>query len=107
VEEVYSNYLPKNSHPFLYLSLTMAPQNVDVNVHPTKKEVQQGSPSCPCLCMRLNQHSCVQVHFLGEDTIIEAIQKAVQAKLAGANGSRTFTVNTVRFPLHLAVLDDN
>jgi DNA mismatch repair protein MLH1 len=40
VEEVYSTYLPKNSHPFLYLSLTMAPQNVDVNVHPTKKVVQ-------------------------------------------------------------------
>lgn len=71
VEEVYANYLPKNSHPFLYLSLQMAPQNVDVNVHPTKKIV----------------------HFLSEDTIIESIQKVVQAKLTGANASRTFTIN--------------
>jgi DNA mismatch repair protein MLH1 len=40
VEEVYSAYLPKNTHPFLYLSLTIAPQNIDVNVHPTKSIVR-------------------------------------------------------------------
>jgi len=39
LESVYSVYLPKNTHPFMYLSLEINPQNVDVNVHPTKKEV--------------------------------------------------------------------
>lgn len=39
IEGVYEAYLPKNTHPFVFLSLDLAPQNVDVNVHPTKQEV--------------------------------------------------------------------
>ena len=39
VENIYINLLPKGSHPFVYLSLEINPQNVDVNVHPTKREV--------------------------------------------------------------------
>ncbi|XP_060070717.1 DNA mismatch repair protein Mlh1-like isoform X2 [Ylistrum balloti] len=68
LDTVYQAYLPKNSHPFMYLSLEIAPQNVDVNVHPTKHEV----------------------HFLHEDAIIESVQTAVEAKLLGSNSSRTF-----------------
>jgi len=66
---VYSNYLPKNSHPFIYLGLELNPLNVDVNVHPTKKEV----------------------HFLNEEAIITAITEALEEKLRGANQSRTYT----------------
>ncbi len=36
---VYSAYLPKGSHPFVYMALQITPQNIDVNVHPTKHEV--------------------------------------------------------------------
>jgi len=39
IEAVYAAYLPKNSHPWVYLALEMDPKNVDVNVHPTKREV--------------------------------------------------------------------
>eukprot|EP01135_Chromosphaera_perkinsii_P004564 Nk52_evm34s288 gene=Nk52_evmTU34s288 len=68
IQAVYSLYLPKHMHPFVYISLEMAPQNVDVNVHPTKKEV----------------------HFLNEDEIVDIIQKEVESKLLGANNSRTY-----------------
>ncbi|XP_034537953.1 DNA mismatch repair protein Mlh1 [Notolabrus celidotus] len=73
VETVYAAYLPKNTHPFLYLSLEIAPQNVDVNVHPTKHEV----------------------HFLHEDAVIESVQKHVESKLLGSNASRTFFTQTL------------
>ncbi|XP_023223080.1 DNA mismatch repair protein Mlh1-like isoform X1 [Centruroides sculpturatus] len=68
IESIYIAYLPKNSHPFLYMGLEISPQNVDVNVHPTKHEV----------------------HFLHEEAIIEKIQQSVDAKLLGSNKSRTF-----------------
>lgn len=68
IEAVYSTYLPKGMHPFIYMSLEIAPQNVDVNVHPTKHEV----------------------HFLHEEDIIEDIQKTIEQKLLSCNSSRTY-----------------
>uniref|UniRef100_A0A667GY34 MutL homolog 1 n=1 Tax=Lynx canadensis TaxID=61383 RepID=A0A667GY34_LYNCA len=68
IETVYAAYLPKNTHPFLYLSLEISPQNVDVNVHPTKHEV----------------------HFLHEDSILERVQQHIESKLLGSNSSRMY-----------------
>uniref|UniRef100_A0A8C2HZ76 DNA mismatch repair protein MLH1 n=1 Tax=Cyprinus carpio TaxID=7962 RepID=A0A8C2HZ76_CYPCA len=73
IETVYTAYLPKNTHPYLYLSLEIAPQNIDVNVHPTKHEV----------------------HFLHEDSIIESVQKHIESKLLGSNSSRTYFTQTL------------
>ena len=73
MEVVYANYLPKDKHPFVYMSLNIMPSNIDVNVHPTKHEV----------------------HFLHEDMIIESLQKAVDAKLLGANESRHYYTQTL------------
>lgn len=68
LDAVYLNYLPKDKHPFMYMSLEVNPMNVDVNVHPTKHEVK----------------------FLHEEMIIESIQKCVETKLLGANESRQY-----------------
>uniref|UniRef100_A0A4W3IC65 DNA mismatch repair protein MLH1 n=1 Tax=Callorhinchus milii TaxID=7868 RepID=A0A4W3IC65_CALMI len=73
IEAVYAAYLPKNTHPFLYLSLEIQPQNVDVNVHPTKHEV----------------------HFLYEENIIERVQQHIESKLLGSNSSRTYFTQTL------------
>jgi DNA mismatch repair protein MLH1 len=40
VEAVYAPILPNGTHPFIYLSIEMPPEHVDVNVHPTKREVR-------------------------------------------------------------------
>ncbi|XP_054847024.1 DNA mismatch repair protein Mlh1 isoform X2 [Eublepharis macularius] len=73
IETVYAAYLPKNTHPFLYISLEIAPQNVDVNVHPTKHEV----------------------HFLHEDHILEHVQQHIENKLLGSNSSRMYFTQTL------------
>jgi len=39
MESVYAPILPTHTHPFLYLALDLPPAHVDVNVHPTKREV--------------------------------------------------------------------
>ncbi|WUR02202.1 DNA mismatch repair protein [Vairimorpha necatrix] len=39
VSKKYHNILPKGRHPFLYLELRIPVKHIDVNVHPSKKEV--------------------------------------------------------------------
>ncbi|EEB12436.1 DNA mismatch repair protein MlH1, putative [Pediculus humanus corporis] len=68
IEQVYSIYLPKNNYPFVYLSLTICPENIDVNVHPTKHEV----------------------HFLHEENIVNKIKAIFEKTLLGSNTSRIF-----------------
>ncbi|MNK45042.1 DNA mismatch repair protein MutL [compost metagenome] len=40
VEEAFLGHIPSGRHPLYILSLTVDPERVDVNVHPTKKEVR-------------------------------------------------------------------
>jgi len=40
IEQAYHTLLPINRHPLAVLSVTLPPQEVDVNVHPTKSEVK-------------------------------------------------------------------
>lgn len=49
IEIVYAATLPKASKPFIYISIVLPPENIDVNVHPTKREVQALIKICMCL----------------------------------------------------------
>ncbi|KAF3901513.1 hypothetical protein ABW20_dc0108581 [Dactylellina cionopaga] len=73
LESVYAAFLPKGGHPYIYATIDIEPHRVDVNVHPTKREV----------------------NFLHEDEIIERISDAVQEKLAAVDTSRSFMTQTV------------
>ncbi|KAK5660309.1 hypothetical protein OQA88_12849 [Cercophora sp. LCS_1] len=73
LEQSYSTFLPKNGHPFVYLSLEIDPHRVDVNVHPTKREV----------------------NFLNEDEITQAVCEHIRSKLADVDTSRTFLTQTL------------
>ncbi|KAJ5690294.1 MutL protein [Penicillium macrosclerotiorum] len=73
MEQTYSAFLPKGGHPFVYLDLEIEPHRVDVNVHPTKREV----------------------NFLNEDEIIEMICSEIRSKLAQVDSSRTFLTQSL------------
>lgn len=73
IEQTYAVFLPKGGRPFIYLSLEIDPQRVDVNVHPTKREV----------------------NFLNEDEIIECICARIGTRLAQVDTSRTFVTQTL------------
>ena len=73
IEQTYQMFLPKGSHPFIYLNLEIEPNRVDVNVHPTKREV----------------------HFLNEDEIIEIVCNEIREHLTKVDTSRTFKTQTL------------
>ena len=73
IEQTYQLFLPKGGHPFVYLSLDIEPDRVDVNVHPTKREV----------------------HFLNEDEIIELVCANIRENLAKVDTSRTFKTQSL------------
>ncbi|GMH73770.1 hypothetical protein TrST_g13797 [Triparma strigata] len=73
VEAVYHDLLPTRGRPFVYLSLDLPGPHVDVNVHPTKKEVA----------------------FLHEDRLCEAVAIAIRSALSSVTSSRNFTVASV------------
>ncbi|KAJ2776401.1 DNA mismatch repair protein [Coemansia javaensis] len=70
VEALYASILPKASRPFVYLDLRIRPERVDVNVHPTKREVR----------------------FLNEDAIIGRIVDCIHRRVLGTNDAREFAV---------------
>lgn len=70
LRNIFQFFLPKGSYPFIYLSLNITPSNLDVNVHPTKREVR----------------------FLNENEIIEKIGAIFQKLLHDMDSSRRFVV---------------
>lgn len=73
IELTYSAYLPKGGHPFVYLNLHIEPARVDVNVHPTKREV----------------------NFLNEEEIADSICASIRENLVQVDESRTFTTQSL------------
>ncbi len=73
IEQVYSVFLPKGGHPFIYINLEIDPKRVDVNIHPTKREV----------------------HFLNEEEIVDRLCDEIRAQLASVDTSRTFMTQTL------------
>lgn len=73
IEQTYMAFLPKGGKPFVYLSLEIDPARVDVNVHPTKREV----------------------NFLNEEEIVELVCDEIRTKLGQVDTSRTFMTQSL------------
>lgn len=73
IHSVFNFFLPKHAMPFTYLSLEIVPQNLDVNIHPTKREVR----------------------FLYEEEIIDAVSELIHTALSNVDKSRKFKAQSI------------
>nr|CAD1824585.1 unnamed protein product [Ananas comosus var. bracteatus] len=73
IEVVYAATLPKASKPFIYMSIDLPSEHVDVNMHPTKREVG----------------------LLNQESLIDTIQNAIESKLMNSNTTRIFQIQAV------------
>ncbi|XP_072981652.1 DNA mismatch repair protein MLH1 isoform X1 [Typha angustifolia] len=73
IEVVYAATLPKASKPFIYMSINLPSEHVDVNIHPTKREVS----------------------LLNQENLIDTIQNAIESKLMNSNTTRTFQTQAI------------
>jgi DNA mismatch repair protein MLH1 len=85
LQSLFSLYLPKNTNPFVYMSLTIDAKNLDVNIHPTKHEVR----------------------FLYQDEIIARIQTYFEQKLLDSSVSRTFYVKNLTIDAYVSRPEKN
>ena len=69
----FESYLPKGKHPFCFLSLQLRPQILDVNVHPSKKEIVI---------------SC-------EDKIVDLLTELLQNKIQIVQKSKEFQIKVL------------
>jgi DNA mismatch repair protein MLH1 len=82
LEALYAAHNPKAGKPWVFFDLLLPPRHVEVNMHPTKKEVG----------------------FLHQDAVVDAICQEVEQVLLAASSTRSFTV--ARLPLS-SQLPDN
>ena len=57
VDNAYHSLLPRNGYPILVLAFTVAPESIDVNVHPQKREIKFSDEQS---IFRLVYHSVLQ-----------------------------------------------
>ncbi|PJF18989.1 mlh1/mutl/pms2 mismatch repair during mitosis and meiosis [Paramicrosporidium saccamoebae] len=75
ISNLYSEVLLKQTNPLVYLHLKLAPEILDVNVHPTKKEVI----------------------FLNEDQVIDTVVAVIRSRISDA-GIVGMHVPTLKIP---------
>lgn len=74
VDNAYHSLLPKNGYPILVLAFTVAPESIDVNVHPQKREIKFSDEQS---IFRLVYHSVLQ-SLTSKDTPDEIAREMIK-----------------------------
>ena len=94
VEDVYVEYSNKQKPPFMYLALQVPPDTVDVNVHPTKREVTL------LHLERIAQHLAetikASLHSAGQSFASHSVQVPAAAAAAAQEVSNPYAKNNKR-----------
>ncbi|MBP9853430.1 MAG: DNA mismatch repair endonuclease MutL [Candidatus Omnitrophica bacterium] len=101
LNQIYRLILPPESAPFFILYLTLPPSDVDVNIHPTKREVKIRQEREICSLLRkmgeetlMGSSGFKQASFPKEKTIFEASRPYNDSSSYEANSQTLFEKNS-------------
>lgn len=77
VYESYGSFLPKGRHPTFALMVEVAPDEVDVNVHPSKREVKFRSPDLIHRAIKAAVRGPLQKNVTGVPTLSPGLEERV------------------------------
>ena len=77
VYESYGSFLPKGRHPTFALMVEVAPDEVDVNVHPSKREVKFRSPDLIHRAIKAAVRGPLQKNVTGAPTLSPGLEERV------------------------------
>ncbi|MDJ0626307.1 MAG: DNA mismatch repair endonuclease MutL [Candidatus Caenarcaniphilales bacterium] len=92
IRAVYKGFLPSGKYPRIILSLTLPSNEVDVNVHPTKKEVRYIKPQ---IVYQLIQNSLEKHLILQSNSKINDSANDLTSENENENSSSQLYVDTV------------
>ena len=75
VYESYGSFLPKGRHPTFALMVEVDPHDVDVNVHPSKREVKFRSPDLIHRAIKTAVRGPLQKHVMGSPTFSPGLEE--------------------------------
>lgn len=85
IEEGYQSYMMQHKYPFCVLHINVPPENVDVNVHPTKMEVRFSNQNSLYQMMVdnissfLKRQEMIPSATLGKDEKVKEVQQKISA----------------------------
>lgn len=95
VYESYGSFLPKGRHPTFALMVEVAPNEVDVNVHPSKREVKFRTPDLIHRAIKAAVRGPLQKNVMGTPALSsgpdERATGAVETERPGERGERFVT----------------
>ena len=98
VHESYGSFLPKGRHPTFALMVEVAPDEVDVNVHPSKREVKFRSPDLIHRAIRTAVRGPLQKDVAGPSTLSSGCDErevgVVEQETTGESGELFVTRST-------------
>jgi len=96
IEEGYRSYMMQHKFPFCILSITVDPELVDVNVHPTKMEVR--FTDCEFIYDYLVSciHSNLKIHDMIPDVSLQEKGKEDKVVITAKDSPEPFEVSRIR-----------
>lgn len=93
LEEAFKTYLMKNKYPFAVLNISIVPELVDVNVHPTKMQIKFSDEQ---EIFRLIYHSVMNALTGEKQQLSDVSEEAKDLVQYGTQGTR----DTVQYRVH-------